>query len=106
MKFRSPPPLNSPGPSPDVREAQRQESTCDASSDPVRRVQNNEMIGLVEQAFAALPQEQRTVVILKEYHALRFSEIAEIMQRPIGTVKSLNHRGRASLMESLAKYVD
>lgn len=87
-------------------EIEQRESVCNALSDPARCVQADEMKRLVQQAFAALPQEQRTVVILKEYHALKFCEIAEIMQRPLGTVKSLNHRGRVRLMQSLSKYVD
>jgi RNA polymerase sigma-70 factor (ECF subfamily) len=106
MKFRSHLSLNSSVFSRDGQVAQEQEFVSDASSDPVKCVQKDEMKRLVQQAFAALPQEQRTVVILKEYHALRFCEIAEIMHRPVGTVKSLNHRGRARLMESLSKYVD
>ncbi len=106
MKFRSRMSLNSSMFFKDGQVTQEQESICEVSSDPARCVQADEMKGLVQQAFAALPQAERTVVILKEYHALKFCEIAEIMKRPIGTVKSLNHRGRARLMKALSKYVD
>jgi RNA polymerase sigma-70 factor (ECF subfamily) len=61
---------------------------------------------LVQQAFTKLPQQERTVVILRQYHDLKFSEIAEIMNCPLGTAKSLNHRGREKLMKALSKYVE
>jgi len=53
-----------------------------------------------------LPEKERTVVVLKEYHALKFSEIADILNCPIGTVKSLNHRGHEKLIKVLSKYID
>jgi RNA polymerase sigma-70 factor (ECF subfamily) len=78
----------------------------DPSSDPTQRAQTAEIQTLVRQAFAKLPQQQRTVVILRQYHALKFSEIAEIMNCPLGTTKSLNHRGCEKLMKVLSKYVE
>lgn len=105
MKFRSHLSLDAPLPSPDCRDGGLQKSVADPSSGPMKRAETDEMKTLVQQAFATLPQEQRTVVVLKEYHALKFSEIAEIMNCPIGTVKSLSHRGRQKLMASLSKYM-
>ena len=105
MKFRSHLSLSAPLSSRDCRDGQLEKSIADPSSGPMKCAENDEMKALVQQAFATLPQEQRTVVVLKEYHALKFSEIAEIMNCPIGTVKSLNHRGRQKLMESLSKYM-
>jgi len=106
MKFRSHLSLNSPVFSQDCEDNQIQQSVCDPSSDPAKRAQTDEIQTLVQQAFTKLPQQQRTVVILRQYHALKFSEIAEIMNCPLGTAKSLNHRGREKLMKSLAKYVE
>lgn len=106
MKFRSHLSLNFLASSSDRSDERRQESICDPSSDPVERVQKNEMKRLVQQALAALPEDQRAVVLLREYHALRLCEIAEIMQCPLGTVKSLNYRGHGKLLENLSKYVD
>lgn len=105
MKFRSHLSLDARQPSQDCGDGQRQQSIADPSSGPMKCAETDEMKALVQQAFATLPQEQRTVVVLKEYHALKFSEIAEIMNCPIGTVKSLNYRGRQKLMASLSKYV-
>ncbi len=106
MKFRSHLSLNSPVFSPDSEQIQLRQSVCDPSSDPTKRVQTDEMNTLVRQAFTKLPEQERTVVILRQYHDLKFSEIAEIIDCPVGTAKSLNHRGREKLMKSLAKYVE
>ena len=106
MKFRSHLSLNSPALSQDGEEIQLRQSSCDPSSDPTKRAQADETQTLVRQAFTKLPQQQRTVVILRQYHALKFSEIAEIMNCPLGTAKSLNHRGREKLMKALSKYVE
>jgi len=106
MKFRSHLSLNSPMFSQDSEEMQLRQSVCDPSPDPTIRAQTDEMNILVRQAFKKLPEQQRTVVILRQYQALKFSEIAEIMNCPLGTVKSLNHRGREKLMKALSKYVE
>ena len=106
MKFRSHLSLNSPAFSQDSKEIRKQQSICNPSSDPTEHAQNDEMKALVQQAFTKLPQQQRTVVILRQYHDLKFSEIAEIMNCPLGTAKSLNHRGREKLMKALSKYIE
>ena len=106
MKFRSHLSLNSPVFSQDSEEIQLQQPVCNPSSDPTKRAQSDEMKTLVQQAFTKLPEQERTVVILRQYHSLKFSEIAEIMNCPLGTAKSLNHRGREKLIKALSKYVE
>ena len=106
MKFRSHSSLNCPAFSQDSKEIRKQQSFCDSSSDPTKCAQADEMRELVQQAFTKLPEQQRIVVILRQYHALKFSEIAEIMNCPLGTTKSLNHRGREKLMRALSKYIE
>ena len=106
MKFRSHLSLNSPIFSQDNEEVQIQQSICDPSSDPTKRAQADEIQTLVRQAFTKLPEQERTVVILRQYNDFRFSEIAKIMNCPLGTAKSLNHRGREKLMKALSKYVE
>jgi RNA polymerase sigma-70 factor (ECF subfamily) len=106
MKFRSHLSLDSAAFSQDNDDIRVQQSICDPSSDPTKRAQSIEMKTLVQQAFTKLPQHERTVIILRQYHALKFSEIAEIMNCPLGTAKSLNHRGREKLMKALSKYVE
>jgi RNA polymerase sigma-70 factor (ECF subfamily) len=106
MRFRSHLSLNCPAFSQDSGEIKKQQSICDPSSNPTELAQADEMKTLVQQAFTKLPEQQRTVVILRQYHNLKFSEIAEIMNCPLGTAKSLNQRGREKLMKALSKYLE
>ena len=51
----------------------------------------------VEQAIAALPREQRTVVVLAGREGKRYEEIAATLGVPVGTVRSRLSRARARL---------
>jgi RNA polymerase sigma-70 factor, ECF subfamily len=47
----------------------------------------------VARAMALLPEEQRTAIILKEYHGLTFQEIADLLDCPLSTVKTRLYQG-------------
>jgi RNA polymerase sigma-70 factor (ECF subfamily) len=51
----------------------------------------------VRRAIHALPEEQREVVILKEYQELTFLEIAQVLELPVSTVKTRLYRGLVQL---------
>lgn len=55
----------------------------------------------VQQAMASLPFAQRIVVVLYYVNDLPLQEIAEILNIPVGTVKSRLHYGRQALKSSL-----
>lgn len=57
----------------------------------------------LRRGLAALPDRQRTVVILKDVLSYSYEEIAERLELPVGTVKSHAHRGRRMLAERLGK---
>ena len=57
----------------------------------------------VERAMAALPEEQRTAIVLKEYHGLTFQEIADLIGCPLSTVKTRLYQGLTVLRRELAK---
>ena len=50
----------------------------------------------VSKAMALLPEEQRTAIILKEYHGLTFQEIADLLDCPLSTVKTRLYQGLRS----------
>jgi len=58
---------------------------------------------LVAQAIEALPDEQREVIILKEYQGLTFLEIAQVLDVPISTVKTRLYRGLDQLRVRLER---
>jgi RNA polymerase sigma-70 factor (ECF subfamily) len=51
----------------------------------------------VRRAIGALPEEQREVLILKEYQGLTFLEIAQALELPVSTVKTRLYRGLGQL---------
>jgi RNA polymerase sigma-70 factor (ECF subfamily) len=56
----------------------------------------------VERAMTRLPEEQRTAIVLKEYHGLTFQEIADLMGCPLSTVKTRLYQGLSVLRRELA----
>src|SRR5215217_8870234 len=66
-------------------------------------VARKDLARLVEQAMACLPEDQRTAIVLKEYHGLTFQEIAELIGCPLSTVKTRLYQGLTVLRRELAK---
>lgn len=59
---------------------------------------------VVTDALNALPEDFRMVVYLADVEGFTYQEIADIVERPIGTVMSRLHRGRARLRQALGEY--
>lgn len=57
----------------------------------------------VAAAVASLPDEQREVIVLKEYQDLTFLEIAEALDVPVSTVKTRLYRGLTQLRQRLMR---
>jgi RNA polymerase sigma-70 factor (ECF subfamily) len=55
----------------------------------------------VSKAMALLPEDQRTAIILKEYHGLTFQEIAELLDCPLSTVKTRLYQGLSVVRRQL-----
>lgn len=55
----------------------------------------------VAEAMQHLPEEQRTAIILKEYHGLTFQEIADLQGCPLSTVKTRLYQGLSVLRRRL-----
>jgi len=56
---------------------------------------------ILDQALADLPDDLRTAVVLRDVARLDYAEIAEVLDIPVGTVKSRISRGRAALAQRL-----
>ena len=76
------------------------ESTGEA---PDRYVEQRELGSQIEQAIGELRPEYRTVVLLRHIEGYSYEEIADIMDLPLGTVKTYLHRARAELKGLLAE---
>ena len=66
-------------------------------------VARRELGAVVESAMALLPEEQRTAIVLKEYHGMTFQEIADMQQCPLSTVKTRFYQGLSVLRKQLEK---
>jgi RNA polymerase sigma factor (sigma-70 family) len=70
---------------------------------PERQLQQRELADILQVALAELSEEQREVVIMKEYEGLKFREIAEVLNISENTVKSRMYYGLDALKKILEK---
>lgn len=75
-----------------------------AESMPEHSVLRNERINMVRQAIDALPERQRSALILREYEQLDYQEIANVLGQTVSSVKSLLFRARANVKTQLEPY--
>ena len=68
---------------------------------PVQSAVATETAQLVAQAVASLPPAQRTVVVLRNWNGLAYGEIAQIVGRSEGTVRSHMHHALAGIRKYL-----
>jgi RNA polymerase sigma-70 factor (ECF subfamily) len=66
-------------------------------------VARKDLARAVERVMALLPEEQRTAIILKEYHGLTFQEIADLVGCPLSTVKTRLYQGLTVVRRELKK---
>jgi RNA polymerase sigma-70 factor (ECF subfamily) len=80
---------------------------ADSQASPVESVEDlvarREMSQAVSKAMAELPDEQRTAIMLKEYHGLTFQEIADMLDCPLSTVKTRLYQGLSVLRRRLER---
>lgn len=87
-------------------EGETERELPDERFDPQRVYLNSELGAQLQQAIASLPEKLRTVVLLHDVEGLQYEEIAEVVDCPLGTVKSRLFNARMALREKLSKYVD
>src|SRR5262245_4936796 len=64
-------------------------------------VERRQLSEVVAEAMRTLPEEQRTAIILKEYHGMTFQEIADLQECPLSTVKTRLYQGLTVLRRQL-----
>ena len=78
-----------------------------AEGGPVESIEDlvarRELSAVVEEAMALLPEEQRTAIVLKEYHGMTFQEIATLQGCPLSTVKTRLYQGLSVVRRHLEK---
>ena len=67
--------------------------------------QNAELVTKVQEALDALPEKQRTAIILCREGELSYEQIADLLGTSLQATKSLIHRGRETLKARLKPYL-
>ena len=68
---------------------------------PENQLMSKQVGETVNQTLQELPEELRTAITLREVEGLSYEEIAEVMQCPVGTVRSRIFRAREAVAEKL-----
>jgi len=91
---------------PSARTADEVEATAlqavDRGESPLAELESRELGTEIEQAIGRLRPEYRTAILLRHVEGRAYEEIAEVMDLPLGTVKTYIHRARLELREYLA----
>ena len=76
-------------------------SVASSEENPEELLEARELGREIERAIGSLRIEYRTAVVLRHVEGRSYEEIAEIMEVPLGTVKTFIHRARLELREIL-----
>lgn len=68
---------------------------------PEEEVEEMELQAEIQRQILKLPDKYRSVIVLKYIEELSLQEISEILDLPLGTVKTRIHRGREALRKQL-----
>jgi RNA polymerase sigma-70 factor (ECF subfamily) len=74
---------------------------ADSSVGPERLAMQRDTAVTLHRALGRLSQEHRLVLVLKDIEGMSYEEMAEVLDIPIGTVRSRLHRARLELKEVL-----
>ena len=73
---------------------------------PQEILKANELRDSIFETLSSLGEETRTALSLREFDGLSYEQIAEIVQCPVGTVRSRIFRGREMIEEVIGKHMD
>jgi RNA polymerase sigma-70 factor, ECF subfamily len=73
---------------------------------PESALARDELSAEIDSAIADLPDDLRSAVTLREFDGLTYEQIAEIMECPVGTVRSRIFRAREAIDRRIAPLLD
>lgn len=95
---------------PDATTPERVEATAlqlgDQTESPLEELEARELGHTIEIAIGRLRPEYQSCIILRHVEGRPYDEIADILNLPLGTVKTYIHRARAELRENLDGLID
>jgi RNA polymerase sigma-70 factor (ECF subfamily) len=97
-----------PGVDIDVEDAEHYETggALREAENPENHLFSEELGRVVKRAIGNLPDDLRTAVTLREFDGLSYEDIAEIMDCPVGTVRSRIFRAREAIDKQVQAQID
>ena len=89
-----------------VEDGAREMDLPDRTYDPQVVCERTELQAQVQRALSRLPDKLRTTILLYDMEGLSYEEIAEVLEIPVGTVKSRLFNARMQLRNWLKAYVE
>lgn len=77
---------------------------ADTEQDASKATYHESLSSLLQKALLAIPEEQRIVIIMKQYQGMKFNEIADTLKTPLNTIKSRMYYGLDALQIVLEKW--
>ncbi|HWA15937.1 MAG TPA: sigma-70 family RNA polymerase sigma factor [Gemmatimonadales bacterium] len=78
----------------------------DKAETPLAELESRELGSAIERAIGQLRPEYRSCILLRHVEGLAYEEIAQMLDLPLGTVKTYIHRARHELRDMLAHLRD
>jgi RNA polymerase sigma-70 factor (ECF subfamily) len=72
------------------------------TTDPAADSETRELRRAVQAALESLDEDHRVILVLRDIEGLDYREIGDVLELPLGTIKSRVHRARMALRERLA----
>jgi RNA polymerase sigma-70 factor (ECF subfamily) len=88
---------------PGQEDSGRQPDPVASDADPSQALERQEESARVRWALGRVSDEHRAVLLLKDLEGLKYEEIAEVLDIPLGTVRSRLHRARLELRQVLER---
>ncbi len=73
---------------------------------PEQQLLNDEILRVINAAIAELPEDMRVAIMLREVEGMSYEDIAQIMNCPVGTVRSRLFRAREAIDSKLNPLLD
>lgn len=74
---------------------------ADGAPEPAEQLVDRENVRLVQEAIGEMEPEFRTMIVMRDMEGRPYEEIAEVLEVPVGTVRSRLHRARQALKDKL-----
>ena len=76
------------------------------NNSPEEIIHNDELVAVIRKTIGDLPEELKEAIQLREFDGLSYEDIAEVMDCPIGTVRSRIFRAREAIEQAMSGLVN